>query len=354
MRQRLAKILRFGKEFHSEFQSVKQQLEKIDAKQHDTLVVCLENTGNSYLGIKIATFNLFSDNILVIPAYYSHINLTPKQQEQLASQIVACGFKQIIFSALPASLNGMVGLLQNKITIKVIFHGTLSELSTEKNEKQLLNVFKLCHENVIQKIGFVKSGLPEWCSSLFGFQANWLALFPLKKRPSKPKISSDQIHVGVFANTSFNKNLYNQVAAALAIPNTVVHTFADSAFLGHFFSDRIKKYPLMPHDEFVDLLASMHVNLHLSFSESTGGQVFMESIAQGVPCLTSYNNEFLKHSEYLTQLLIVDQYDNPWQIKKAVEHVLQENQEILSEKMVQYAALMHDEAANLLAEFTKN
>ena len=92
----------------------------------------------------------------------------------------------------------------------------------------------------------------------------------------------------------------------------------------------------------------MDVNLHLSFSEGMGGQVFTESLSHGIPCLTSYTNEYLKNDQELQKLLTVNQYENPWQIKIAIEKVLKIE---LNTKLIDYSKLIEKESEILLNEF---
>jgi Txe/YoeB family toxin of Txe-Axe toxin-antitoxin module len=97
----------------------------------------------------------------------------------------------------------------------------------------------------------------------------------------------------------------------------------------------------------------MTINLHLSFSEGMGGQVFTESLSQGIPCLTSYTNEYLKFDKDLLELLTVKQYDNPWEIKNAIEKVLEAYNDDLSQRIADYSQNIDNEHHALLAEFLK-
>ena len=80
----------------------------------------------------------------------------------------------------------------------------------------------------------------------------------------------------------------------------------------------------------------------------------LESLALGVPCLTSYNNEYLRHDEELLNLLTVEQYENPWQIKKGIERVLSYNPVILKKRLVNYSSIITKEADLLLESFLNN
>lgn len=327
----------------------------IASKDNKVLAICLENTESSFLGVKNATFNLFPNNTLVLPAYYSEISLSNKQFIEISEAIVNSGFNQVIISSLPNSMNKLLDLLADKICVKVIFHGALSELSNEINENQFFNMIELAQKGKIKKIGFVKSGLESWCSELFNIPTS-----PLQLKPIYPVLQTmnfkktNKINIGIFGNTSFNKNLYNQIAAALALENVIIHTSLETKFPAFGFDDRIIIHPFLDHLTFIQLISQMDINLHLSFSEGMGGQVFTESLALGVPCLTSFNNEYLKHDLYLQKLLTVDQYENPSQISKAIEHIISLDMSLLEKRLKDYSLIIEKEHENLLESFLSN
>jgi glycosyltransferase involved in cell wall biosynthesis len=292
-----------------------------------------------------------------LPAYNSNINLTDRQLIELSEEILKGGFNQVIISTLPISMNKLLDLIAEKIIVKVIFHGALSELSNEINENQFFNMIGLAQKGKIKKIGFVKSGLDFWCSELFNIPTSHLQLKPMNYvHHNKEKILSanNKIKIGIFGNKSFNKNNYNQIAAALLIDNVEIHTAIDTKFSEFGFQANIFIHPLLDHDEFVKLLSQMDVNLHLSFSEGMGGQVFTESLATGVPCLTSYNNEYLKHDKELLKLLTVEQYENPWQISKAIEQIISLDLSLLEKRLKDYSLIIEKEHENLLESFLSN
>jgi len=332
-----------------------ESIKLIASKDNKVLAICLENTESSFLGVKNATFNLFPNNTLVLPAYYSEISLTNKQVIKLSEAIVDSGFNQVIISAIPISMNKLLNLLAEKICVKVIFHGALSELSIQKNENQFFNMIELAQKGKIKKIGFVKSGLESWCSELFNIPTSLLQLKPISPVLQTMNFKkTNKINIGIFGNTSFNKNLYNQISAALTIENVIIHTSLETKFPAFGFDDRIIIHPFMDHLTFVQLISQMDINLHLSFSEGMGGQVYTESLSQGVPCLTSYNNEYLKHDPELQKLLTVDQYENPCEIKKAIKKVLEFEKDVLKNKLIAYTAVIEKESEILLNHFLEN
>ena len=334
-----------------------ESIKLIASNDHKILAICLENTGSSFLGVKNATLNLFPQNTIVLPAYYSNISLTNRQLIELSEVILNNGFNQVIISTLPDSMNKLLDLIADKIIVKVIFHGALSELSNEINENQFFNMIELVQKGKIKKIGFVKSGLEFWCSELFNIPTSRLQLKPKNfNRYGKQQIHSanKKIKIGIFGNKTFNKNIYNQIAGALLIDNVEIHTSLNTKFSEFGFHNNIYLHPLMNHDEFIKLLSQMDINLHLSFSEGMGGQVFTESLALGVPCLTSYNNEYLKYDQDLLKELTIEQYENPWEIKKAIEKVLMHDIGVLRNKLINYSLIIEKESEMLLSSFLKN
>lgn len=316
---------------------------------HDTLAICLVPTGSSYLGVLNATKNLFRDCFIVLPAYYSQIKFTDKQLLELANHIFSLGFKQVVLSAFPASLESFATVIGKNVRLKIIYHGALSELNDEKRIRHFELINNLHKKGIIECIGFVKADLEKWYQITYQLPAKRLELFPITRSASRKHRNKDFVNIGIFGNNSFNKNRMNQIAAAMLVPNGIIHVLDD--FQMFAFSGNIVIHPLSSHEEFLKLLSTMDINLHVSFSEGMGGQTFTESLAMGIPCLTSYNNQYLRYSNELIQLLTVYQYDNPYQIALKIDEVLKIDKNILSEKLISYSASMHDVAQELLEDF---
>lgn len=342
------KTLKF---YQKNYLSVVAQIDRICKSGDSTIVLTLDNTGTSYLGVKNAILNLFPENTVIIPAYYSNLLISSKHLRQIAEHLIDVKCKQLILGSFPPCFVDFVKTVDKRIIVKTIFHGALSELHEESKQEQFKQLINLCTSGDISALGFVKSGLAEWCRKSFGINAHWLQLIPIQKKEVINKYGENNIHIGIFGNNSFNKNIINQIAGALLIENAIIHVFSSGAFFEHFFKERIVVHKLMNHEEFICLLGSMHLNMHLSFSEGMGGQTFTESLSLGVPCLTSYNNEYLKKSTYLSDLLIVDQYDNPFKIGKAISVVLDMN---LNQQLIEYSKIMEKEAVLLLNDFLDN
>ena len=274
---------------------------------------------------------------------------------EVVNEIKKHKFNYVVISTLPISLNNFLDQLCDSENVNVIFHGALSELSNKKIESQLIKMITYTKAGKIKRLGFVKSGLDKWAKKMFDIDCIQLQLKPVEKIKFRKSDTSNspKIKIGVFGNTSFNKNLYNQIAGALAVDGAEIHTTIQTGFDDLGYDDRIVIHPFLDHLSFIKLMSEMTLNSHLSFSEGMGGQIFTESLSQGVPCLTSYNNEYLKFDKYLQDLLTLDQYDNPWEIKKAIEKVLNENLETVSLRLIQYSSHIKKEHEELLETFLK-
>lgn len=171
---------------------------------------------------------------------------------------------------------------------------------------------------------------------------------PILRIPRRPRHGNTQI--GVLVNNSFRKNLHVQMMAAMLMENSRIHVLNKNE-LTYFNSDeRIVEHGMLPHNEFIILLGSMDINLHVTYSESFGGQVFTESLGLGVPCLTGYSNGFLDYDPELKSLLSVAEADDPVAISKRIESILPIKDQ-LSERLIDYCIMMNQKADRILSGF---
>lgn len=299
------------------------EIEEIREKS-DSIVICPSPTGTNWLGVKNATFSLFPENTFSIPQYFSNSVYTEKELKEISYKINELNFEKIVFSGFPEYFGVMADHIKLEKT-GAIFHGALSELTNENNQLKL--ILNLAELGKIHRIGFIKKGLSEYFSNTCSAKCFDLPLKTKLPENIEKSIPENGINIGVFGNSNFNKNIHNQVAAALFINESKVHIICDHDFSYLDKNNRIIKHNKTERKEFLGLMASMTINSHISFSESWG-QIVTESLALGVPCLTSNNNGIFDYDDYLAEKLIVNQYDNPIGIAKQIEKVLNEREEI--------------------------
>lgn len=318
-------------------------------RRSDVLSICPKPTGYSWLGVQVASLSLFPDSTFQLPQYYSNQSLSDAQLSQLATLLNELDFRQIVFNGFLPYFGKIIDLLKPEIKIKVIHHGFLSELSGNTKLIEAFNsLLTYVGNGKICAVGCVKKGLALSLSKLFPIKTFEIIL-PNRRIAESVRSCGNEMNIGVLVNTAFRKNVHNQAVAALMMDKSILHTFHTSD-LAYLPQERIKYYDLMPHDEFVSLLATMTINLHVTFSEGMGGQVLAESISQGVPCLSAYTSPFFDYDDNLKRKLVVDGFDDSWHIYKKIEEVLKDR-DAIARQCLAYAKKLNVLAEEKLNEF---
>jgi hypothetical protein len=326
---------------------------KQNRQKSDILVFSFQPTGSSYLGVYNATNNLFPGLVVTLPAYHSNCLLSSDDFEVITKTAVELEFSQVVFGTMPPSLTSFAKTLSTFLRVKMIFHGALSELSNKNALQHFEALVDMQQNGHFSSIGFVKSGMETWYTQCFGSGAYRLELFP-KQMDQLPARSDGYYHIGIFVNDSFNKNKVTQIAAALMIPDARVHVLCTEQDFAFMSDKRIISHDPLPHSEFIQLLGSMDVNLHVTFSEGMGGQTFMESLQMGVPCITSHTHRYLRFSKDLQQKLIIDEHDNPTRIAEFLEEARKVPRETWKMEFDQYNERIYQDAETLLSTFKES
>lgn len=296
------------------------QLEKLRLES-GVLVLVPGTTAYSWMGVNRATTALFPSNTLVLPHYYSNSLFSENDLKQFVLKIIDLQFVQVIFSGFPLYFEQiMIQLKKENIQTGLIYHGFFSELAgNEQQANQLNKIIELSKHKILDKIAFNKKGMGESLQFLHGIDAHKIIL----KTPNLGAVAKNdsEIRIGVLGNDQFRKNLHNQLVAASMLEKAQIHVTTNSPFSYLPQAKIIRHQTGQNHSDFTQLLGSMHVNLHLSYSESWG-QLTTESLAMGVPCLTSYHSDVFDYNEDLKQKLVVADFDNSWAIKEKIESVL--------------------------------
>lgn len=314
----------------------------------DILSICPKPTGYSWLGVQVASLSLFPDCTFQIPQDFSNQLLTDEQLQKLSNLLNELNFKQIVFNGFLPYFGKIIDRINIQTKIKVVYHGFLSELSGNKKQIDAFNsMLTYVGKNRISAIGCVKKGLALSISKLYSVPTFEIIL-PNRCIVESVRNCYDNLNIGVLVNTSFRKNIHNQAVATIMKENSILHTFRTNE-LSYLPQERIKYYDLMSHDEFVDLLSKMTINLHITFSESWG-QVLSESISMGVPCLSAYTSSFFDYNEDLKRKLVVEGFDDSWHIYKKIEEVLKDRESI-GRECIAYTKLLNVLSQERLTSF---
>jgi hypothetical protein len=325
-------------------------------KHSDVLNCVFRATGSNWLGVNIAGRSMFPGATIEIPQYHSTQVISDKEINAICDEILKHKFETFVLQGFTPYISKFIlDLKKHKPAPRVLLvhHGFISELSDNLLQIQSVNeIVRLCQEGKIDKLGLVKTGHEKLFAELFGIKTALLYnKIPVKNLVTKPG-KHDKLHIGVLMNNSFRKNFHTQVVAALLVENAIVHVIDKSELYYLNSRDRIREHGIMPHGKFLDLLTSMDINLHVTFSESFGGQVFTESLGSGIPCLSGYSNGFLDNDPQLTELLCVKEMDDPLAIKSKIDQILHTGNG-LGEKLIEYCTKMNRLADESLQEFLR-
>jgi len=289
-----------------------------------------------------------SKHVLEVPGVLSNAHC-----ERLADFIEDCKPRSVLIEGYPPKIDDLVLSLAQRnrgIGIYFAYHGTPSLVHFQ--EDAIINrMMDLVDAGVVRKLGFVKSGLAEWISTL-GYPAQYLMnICRVPFRRCSSEIGFDgKIHLGVFAPNLCHKNLPTQLIAALMVPGSVVHSseLPEMAYLRHW-RERVIGHGVLPHPDFLELLSQMHGNLYVSLVECYPMTV-LESLAVGTVCLTSHTSTLFESDPDLQRALVVEQYDNPHAIARQLMRAL-EDRESLVTRAQEHIERLNGRAERLLQRF---
>lgn len=323
-----------------------QKIEEIRTG-YDEIAICPTPTENSWQGVLSATVGLFPKSTFQIPQYFSNSVYNKSELILIAEKLASQNFKKIIFSGYVTYFKILIEEIYRLSGVKsyLIYHGSFST-NREDNitAKILYEILELQKSGKIKRIGFVKKGMSETLSTIASVDSVKIDLFTnIPGKRNVVELDKRNHHVGVFTHDQYRKNIDNQIAAALMIDDTLVHTkryydyeylFSDNKIVLHSNFDN--------HESFLCLLGSMDVNMYVSFSECFG-QVITESMAAGVPCLAANNSGVFDFDKELFKLLVVQEYDNSNAIYRQLQHVLN-IKETIKDQLISYVHLLNQKS----------
>jgi hypothetical protein len=333
-------------------QSIESLLKNLhEISTRSTIInLCAEPTGYSWLGVYNAGLSLFPENTLAIPQYYSNQVLTNSQLEEIGTEIGKLKFQQIIYNGYNDYFSYISKAALKKvpsIRVGVINHGFFAEFSGNDVQNAILrSLLEEIKEKRIHKMGFLKQGNSEIFNKLFGVPS-----FLIVNKNPQPILGVETLPtIGVLTNQSFRKNTATQVIAALSLKDYYVSIFDSTEYDPFDVHHKLEKNTHLSHAEFLTKLGKNILNSHVTFSEASGGQVFTESLAVGVPCLTSLTHGYLNDSAELHKALVVERFDDAWAIAQKMEEVIG-NRDHLSKLGLIYSEQMNLKADELLNIF---
>ena len=296
-------------------------------KHKDKDYIVIHNGG--WLGVTSATKELF-DNTVDCRELYRKADI-----KRVGRAILDSNIKQVIFSSMSIGGKDLAIYLKkhNKnIKIKTFWHGSHSQVLDEYGWKRNTEIIKLHKKGIIDVMSSCKK-------SLLNFYKNegYNALFLTNKVTTNVKKSKDkdskEIVVGLYAAkcNDWRKNMYSQMAAVSLIKNAVI----DMVPLNDEAIDFAKKIGLkiqgekqsLSREELLKRMSHNTINMYVTYSECAP-MLPLESFEVGVPCILGNNCHYFENSD-LEKYLVVNNEENPQEIKDRILQCIKEKEKVL-------------------------
>lgn len=325
-------------------------------KNKDIDYIILHNP--RWMGVTSATKELF-ENLVPLQGTY-----TASQVDLIAKKISELNINQVIFSAFEFGFDKLarkIKQLEPDIKIKLFWHSSHSQINGQlvdaMNWKTNLKVIKLHREGIIDAFGTCKESLVNFYKSQ-GFKTAFIQNTVRLNDDIKQEInnverenSTGKIKIGLYAaGMDWRKNMFNQIAGASLVENSVVDSVPLN-FEGQVFASKIGLEMTgldkgVKREELLKRMASNNINLYVTFSECAP-MLPIESMEVGTICLTGNNHHYFKGTE-LENYLVVTREDDVVAIADKIKYALEnkekifklykawkENYDIISKKSVQ-------------------
>ena len=316
-----------------------------------------------WMGVTSATKELFQ-NLVPLQGTY-----TNKQVDIIAKKVNELNVKQVIFSAFEYGFDNLarrIKQLNKDIKIKVFWHSSNSQINSQlvdaMNWKTNLKVINLHREKIIDVIGTCKESLLNFYKSQgfkTAFVENTVRLDNnLKKeivKLNQNKSMNENIKIGLYAaGMDWRKNMFNQIAGASLIENSIIDSVPLN-FEGQVFASKlnIEMNGLnkgVPRDELLKKMATNDINLYVTFSECAP-MLPIESMEVGTICLTGDNHHYFKNTK-LEEYLVVSREDDIIAISEKIKYAL-ENKDVIFKLYNEWKKDYDIKSKNSVEEFLK-
>ncbi len=283
------------------------------------LGVCIDE----WFGVKKATYGNF-ENVLELQ------NISRGDYiEQIMPVINA--YDVVIFNGMTELFSALIDKLSGK-RVFVMYHGSPTLHSDNEYENFVFQlILQKSFEKNIEGIIFIKKDLEK----LFGALGHNTMHLPnrMGNFVDNKKVLHSEYKIGVLSQLLlWNKNIYNQILAAISLENTQVYVNVDKSKLGYLAEEsRITSVGVIQDPvDFEKFLSSLDINMNVTLTEAYPMNI-IESLQVGIPCLTSRTNHIFEESEILSKYLVVDDFDNASAIANKLKEIMTNYGEIVTE-----------------------
>ena len=316
----------------------KERIDKaIEEIKSDSVIFCHQD----WIGVKNATKELFGDKTIEITELYDEEVI-----DYFAKKLVERNVKLIAFSGFANGWDKTIKKikeLDEKIKIKVIWHGSMCMNIYDYDYIMFTSMFELLKKGTISNIVFVKKSMYDFFKKK-GFPVQFLANNVTVSNELKDKIEhirnntssedNKKTKIGLYASGDrWVKNFYNQMAAASMIENSILDCIPinyKAYELAKILNSNIKGLSTtISHEKLLERMSQNDINLYVTFSECAP-IIPLESLELGVPCITGNNHHYFEGTK-LQEYLVVDKPDDLNAIYEGIIKCLEHKDEILEE-----------------------
>ena len=300
------------------------EIRKLNNKKAEYIVF----HNKEFLGVTSATKELF-DNRVDCGELYRKEDI-----KKIGNEILNGNYRLLVFSSLSEGQKDLITYVKKykpSIIIKTYWHGNNSQILDSYGWNRNKEIIQLHKKNIIDVMGTCKKSLME-----FYKKENYNPFFITNKVSLniKPqKTDSKMVRIGLYAAKcdDWRKNMFTQMAAVSLIDNAVIDMVplnASAKEFANIIGIKIEgEEKSLPREELISRMSRNAVNLYVTFSECAP-MLPLESFEVNVACITGNNHHYFKDTE-LEKYLVVNNEENPEEIKQKIELCLKNKDTIL-------------------------
>jgi hypothetical protein len=201
-------------------------------------------------------------------------------------------------------------------SVGVVYHSGVAVHNVAVNEAGLIGLALQSAQAGDISLAFIEDDQADWAQHLAVSACSIPCTFKPSGVVESPPRGSERLRIGLLgAGTRLAvKNFFTQLSAACMVPGAEVHV---SSLPGgpynewhHYCVSSIIVRGWLPSDRFTAALGEMHVNLYVSWTDAVPN-VVSNSLARGVPVITSDTSPWFDTSPRLKSLLVEPRSDDP-------------------------------------------
>jgi hypothetical protein len=249
--------------------------------------------------------------------------------DSLIDHITATSVEVVVIQGWPPGAARFAARLHEVgIEVKCVLHSSPAQHGAEAGEAAVVEeVLTLATSGVLAEVGMAKVGVPEAFTA-----AGHPVTYVPNRVPVLPEFEKVDLgpglHIGVFAEPFWRKNVVTQLLAVELLEGGVAHVMRgpDVSYLDAI---EVVEHGELAWNDFVALQGSVDLNLYVTLSECHPSTP-QESYLAGVPCLISRVSGVFANDPRLWEITTTDRPDDPSAIAEAATRLLETRDEAVS------------------------